>query len=325
LDPDKIENALPGREGGEVEIFGMEGDVENWKRRKEQELGLAAGSISQPPTKRARTDLRPLSEAELRSQLLAHIALMSGNDTSTAAQSGATVSSGPTAASVVAAPQAYAQPPFPPSAAGGPSAPGAVPPFPPQPPFQLPPGAPPGMAPPFPPPGMVPGQAPPFPPGMPMPPFPPGGPPLRLGGPPMPMPPPNIPRLPGAPPLPPPGAVPPFPPTGTAPAGVGVPPSQNPATSSSPPDSSPASSQPPATVVPVPTPKPAEHLAEVKEGSKLMWNNNSKSPDEVRAESSKYAYEIPRSGWVQQPSQQDVTMSDAESKGRKRARAEDFI
>ncbi|KAG9046468.1 hypothetical protein FS837_004353 [Tulasnella sp. UAMH 9824] len=331
FDPDKIENALPGREGGEVEIFGMEGipkdDVENWKRRKEQELGLAAGSISQPPTKRARTDLRPLSEAELRAQLLAHIALMSGNDTSTAAPSGATVSAGPTAASVVAAPQAYAQPPvpFPPSAAGAPPVPGAIPPFPPpgapQPPFSLPPGAPPGMAPPFPP-GVVPGQAPPFPPGMPMPPFPPGGPPLRLGGPPMPVPPPNVPRLPGAAP---PGALPPFPPTGTAPAGVGAPPSQNPATSSSPPSSSPASSQPPATVVPVPTPRPAEPLAEVKEGSKLMWTNNTKSPDEIRAESSKYAYEIPRSGWIQQPSQQDVTMGDAESKGRKRARAEDFI
>jgi len=55
-----IENALPGRDGYEVEIFGMEGilasDVAdyNLKRRKEIELGLAAGSISQPPPKRAK-------------------------------------------------------------------------------------------------------------------------------------------------------------------------------------------------------------------------------------------------------------------------------
>lgn len=176
-----------------------------------------------------------------------------------------------------------------------------------------------------------------------MPPFPPGGPPLRLGGPPMSMPPPNIPRLPGAPPLPPSGVVPPFPPTGAPQPTAGVPPSQPPApTSSSPSGSPPAPSQPSATVVPVPTPKPVEPLAEVKEGSKLIWTNNSKSPvsivvkflgrnadrtcqDEMRAESSKYVYEIPRSGWVQQPSQQDVTMGDAENKGRKRARAEDFI
>jgi hypothetical protein len=48
----RIENALPGRDGYEVEIFGMEGipapDVADYKRRKEIELGLAAGSISQP-------------------------------------------------------------------------------------------------------------------------------------------------------------------------------------------------------------------------------------------------------------------------------------
>ncbi|QRW23910.1 C2H2 zinc finger [Rhizoctonia solani] len=58
LDPEKIENALPGRDGYEVEIFGMEGipapDMAAYKRRKEEELGLASGTISQPP----RNDLK---------------------------------------------------------------------------------------------------------------------------------------------------------------------------------------------------------------------------------------------------------------------------
>ncbi|KAI6140965.1 hypothetical protein BKA82DRAFT_2655048 [Pisolithus tinctorius] len=68
----RIENALPGRDGYEVEIFGMEGipapDVADYKRRREIELGLAAGSISQPQPKRPKIDSRPLSEDELRAQ-----------------------------------------------------------------------------------------------------------------------------------------------------------------------------------------------------------------------------------------------------------------
>ncbi|KAI0743298.1 hypothetical protein BC629DRAFT_1263821, partial [Irpex lacteus] len=80
----RIENALPGRDGYEVEIFGMEGipapDVADYKRRKEIELGLNPGTISQPPAKRPKVENRPLSEAELRAQLEAHKALMGASE-----------------------------------------------------------------------------------------------------------------------------------------------------------------------------------------------------------------------------------------------------
>lgn len=199
----RIENALPGRDGYEIEIFGMEGipapDVADYKRRKEIELGLSAGSISQPPPKRAKVENRPLSEEELRRQLAEHKALMglSAPETSTATES----SSG----AVYGAPQTYAAPPqMPPPMSGG-----------------MPPMPPPGMFPPgMPPPGAFPpGQFPPFMPG-----FPPGYVPtsgylfhfdklVPSSGPPPGFAMPNFP--PGAPPFPPgpPGAVrPPFPP-----------------------------------------------------------------------------------------------------------------
>ncbi|KAG8859311.1 hypothetical protein FRB96_004526 [Tulasnella sp. 330] len=333
LDPDKIDNALPGRENGEVEIFGMEGipkdDVEAWKRRKEQELGLAAGSISQPQAKRPRLDLKPIPEAELHAQLAAHRALMAGPEANNT-QSGATVSAGPT--TVVGAPQVYQQQP-----------PG-VPPFG-QPPFPPPPGLMPGMPmPPFPPPPghvfllspFVPGQAPPFPPpGMPMPPFPPGGgpPPLRMGGPPIPgqipmgMPPPGLPMLPGAPmpPFPPGMPMPPFPPSNSAalPPAAALKPTASiesvPTTSAldeAPAPAAPKESELTAAVVKVPTPKPIERPPDLKEGAKLIWSDYTKSPEEVRAANPKYAFHA--------ASQSVATEGDA-GKGRKRARAEDFI
>lgn len=152
----RIDNALPGRDGYEVEIFGMVGipapDVADYKRRKEIELGLSAGSISQPPPKRAKTDLsRPLTEEELRAQLEAHKALMSGGMSGTAPAAGDSGES----TSVYGAPaQAYSVPPTPPVGGQGPTppgpspfAPGFAPGFPP-PPGMMPP---PGMAPPFPP------------------------------------------------------------------------------------------------------------------------------------------------------------------------------
>ena len=51
-------------------------DVADYKRRKEIELGLAAGSIYQPPVKRAKIESCPLTEEELRWQLAEHKALM---------------------------------------------------------------------------------------------------------------------------------------------------------------------------------------------------------------------------------------------------------
>ena len=152
----RIENALPGRDGYEVEIFGMVGipapDVADYKRRKEIELGLSAGSISQPPPKRPKIENRPLTEEELKAQLEAHKALMgvgSGPEMNTAADSS-------TGAVFNAAPQAYTAPPAPPHM----GIPGMMPPpgfFPGGPP---PPGGFPGQ-PPFPPPSFMPG----FPPG----------------------------------------------------------------------------------------------------------------------------------------------------------------
>jgi hypothetical protein len=154
----RIENALPGRDGYEVEIFGMVGipapDVADYKRRKEIELGLSAGSISQPPPKRPKIENRPLTEDELKAQLEAHKALMgvgSGPETSTAADPS-------TGAVFNAAPQTYATPSVPPM--GMPPPPGMMPPpgfFPGGPP---PPGGFPGQ-PPFPPPPFMSG----FPPG----------------------------------------------------------------------------------------------------------------------------------------------------------------
>ena len=129
-------------------------DVADYKRRKEIELGLAAGSISQPAPKRPKTENRPLTEDELKAALEAHKALMGGNNDSAPAANPA--SSGPV---LNAPPQAYAVPPTP------------APPISPAP-GMMPPGAP-GVPPMFPPPGMVPGQ-PPFPPMPGMSGFPPG-------------------------------------------------------------------------------------------------------------------------------------------------------
>jgi hypothetical protein len=157
----RIENALPGRDGYEVEIFGMEGipapDVADYKRRKEIELGLTAGSITQPPAKRPKTENRPLSEEELRAQLEAHKALMGAHETPAPAPSDTNQS-----AVYAATPQTYVASP-------APAPPVSVPPVP-----VIPPGAPPAFPGLPPPPGAFPG-APPFPPQLPgMPGMPPG-------------------------------------------------------------------------------------------------------------------------------------------------------
>ena len=134
----RIENALPGRDGYEVEIFGMEGipvpDVADYKRRKEIELGLNPGTITQPPPKKAKLENRVLTEQELRAQLEAHKALMGANDPS----SSTTASADPGASGAVysAIAQTYATPTAPPVAPPVPGAPG-MPPF-------MPGGPPPG-------------------------------------------------------------------------------------------------------------------------------------------------------------------------------------
>jgi hypothetical protein len=122
-------------------------DVADYKRRKEVELGLAAGSISQPQAKRPKTENRQLSEDELRAQLEAHKALMGAHEAPAPAPSDTNQSA------VYVAPPAPAAPtPTPPVPVVPPGAPPAFPGMPP------PPGAFPGV-PPFPPalPGMPPG------------------------------------------------------------------------------------------------------------------------------------------------------------------------
>lgn len=157
----RIENALPGRDGYEVEIFGMVGipapDVADYKRRKEIELGLSAGSISQPPQKKAKTENKVFSEDELKAQLEIHKALMG---VSTAPEN---PPPGESSAVYNAAPQAYAAAPVPapvpplgahpPVPMPSPFPPGATPPIP----LGVSPS--PGLIPPFPPPmpGMPPG------------------------------------------------------------------------------------------------------------------------------------------------------------------------
>lgn len=122
-------------------------DVADYKRRKEIELGLAAGSISQPQAKRPKVDNKPLSEEELRAQLAAHKALMGGSSDAPAPAPEAT------AAVYNAAPTAYAPPTPgvpPPGTSPPPGLPGmASTPFMPGIPPQAFPGAPPPM-PPFP-------------------------------------------------------------------------------------------------------------------------------------------------------------------------------
>jgi hypothetical protein len=144
----KIDNAIPGRDGYEVEIFGMEGipapDVADYKRRKEIELGLTVGSITQPQAKRPRVENKVISEADLKVQLASHKALMGAGDMPS---SNKLNDIGETATVYNAEPTAYAAP-IPPMGPPNPmmGMPG-MPPFPPG--GFPPPGMP--MAPPFPP------------------------------------------------------------------------------------------------------------------------------------------------------------------------------
>ena len=114
-------------------------DVADYKRRKEIELGLAAGSISQPQAKRPKIESRVIPEEELRRQLEEHKALMGlNNPEPVPAQESIS------APAVYGAPQTYAAPPLP-MAQGMPTGPPVPPPFPPGPPAGMP-----GMPPPFP-------------------------------------------------------------------------------------------------------------------------------------------------------------------------------
>ncbi len=128
-------------------------DVADYKRRKEIELGLAAGTISQPQAKRPKIENRLMSEDELKAQLEAHKSLMGLNNPDPPSSTTPETANG---AVVYGAPaQAYAAPaaPVPPVSA-------ISPPALPYPPGMPPPMGMPGVPLPFPPPfapGLPPG------------------------------------------------------------------------------------------------------------------------------------------------------------------------
>ncbi|RXW22651.1 hypothetical protein EST38_g3202 [Candolleomyces aberdarensis] len=349
----RIENALPGRDGYEVEIFGMEGipapDIADYKRRKEIELGLNPGSISQPQAKRVKTENRALTEDELRAQLEAHKALMGGGgDASKLPAAAADTSSTP----VYGAPaQAYSVPPTP--AGPTPPVPFAAPPAPyPGAPPMMPPGASPGLVPPgFPPfaPPLPPGATPPV--GFPVPPFPPGAMPPFPPGPPgamrPPFPPPGFVPPPGMPlgmGLPPPGAALPGPPGAVSPPPPPqFVPAQNPVGLSAPgvPPQLPPSvsgfggpgvgvgggqaghqgqvpAPPPLTL---PNPSLAQTNPEFKKPTSLKYADANFSPEEHRARHAKYYF---AKGQEQGQGTESAAYAE-EPRGKKRARAEDFL
>ncbi|KAI6141495.1 hypothetical protein BKA82DRAFT_19876 [Pisolithus tinctorius] len=338
LEPEKcaVVTHCPGRDGYEVEIFGMEGipapDVADYKRRREIELGLAAGSISQPQPKRPKIDNRPLSEDELRAQLEARKALMGASSDAPAA------APAPEATSAVynTAPTAYAVPPAPtpgitplgaspPPGLPGISSPPFMPGFLPPGPF---PGVPP-MASPFP---GIPGFPPGFyscsylillssspPPGFPMPP--PGL-----------LPPPGM-LPPGAPPFPPGVSRPPLPPPTFVPASSSSPvapmngtPASAPPTGSVPPAAT--ALQPPAVSLspPLVLPNPAleQKYGPFKKKTDLKkYADPNFSPEEKRGRSAKYYFASDATNTT--PSQDQMASGTEEFRGKKRARAEDFL
>ncbi|KDE04092.1 hypothetical protein MVLG_05462 [Microbotryum lychnidis-dioicae p1A1 Lamole] len=295
--PDKIENALPGRDTFEVEIYGMEGipaaDLAEWKKKQEEELGVTA---EQQRSKKPKYDHRPLSASEIRAQLAQHKALMSGQPLP------------PMPGQYMGPPpqmqmQPHGQPMMPQGFFNGPSY-GAPPPQH-QPPHNYSGGPPPNFS--APPPGFIPP-----PPGIPLPPpgfpgFPPG----------LPAPPPGF----VAPPsgfLPPPGfSAPPFlppPPGMPLPPGMPMPPPFNPALAA------------------VPIPKPKERLpssaVELKPGTLLVYGDNEVSIEEKRARLAQYRVEIPKNAPEQEVGGITAAVNEASrntGETRPRERAADLM
>lgn len=78
VDP-SLTNTLPGRDGYDIEIFGMEGVPNNalaeWKARKEAEAGTAALAAA-VAAKRPRQSYNVIPEADLMAALAQHKAIM---------------------------------------------------------------------------------------------------------------------------------------------------------------------------------------------------------------------------------------------------------
>lgn len=91
-EPEPLTNTLPGRDGYDIEIFGMEGVPTNalaeWKARKEQEAGVAALAAA-AQGKRPRHAYTVIPEADLMAALEQHKALMAMRKNPQLAGSGA--------------------------------------------------------------------------------------------------------------------------------------------------------------------------------------------------------------------------------------------
>ena len=77
-EPGRIENALPGRDSFDTEIYGMvgipEADLAEWQSRK----ASGSGGSGQQQAKRPKIESVALTPEQLKAQLQAHKALMSG-------------------------------------------------------------------------------------------------------------------------------------------------------------------------------------------------------------------------------------------------------
>lgn len=78
----RIENALPGRESFDIEIYGMvgvpEADLAEWRSRRANNGNMGGGPSGQPGAKRQKVENVALTPDQLKAQLEAHKALMSG-------------------------------------------------------------------------------------------------------------------------------------------------------------------------------------------------------------------------------------------------------
>jgi len=149
LPVDKIENALPGRESFDIEIYGMEGipapDLAEWKKRKAAQSGI---NLDAGKSKRPKLDLSVISTDQLRILVQTHKTVMGGQSNTAYPAPGA---------------QNYGVVPplpgftLPPPISGAPALPLPPPgfplPFPPPPGFPFPPGS-------LPPPSLIPGMPP---------------------------------------------------------------------------------------------------------------------------------------------------------------------
>jgi hypothetical protein len=81
---DRLTNTLPGRDGYDIEIFGMEGVPTNalaeWKARKEEEAGTALSSGGAGTQNRPRHSYNVIPEADLHMALIQHKSLMAARD-----------------------------------------------------------------------------------------------------------------------------------------------------------------------------------------------------------------------------------------------------